>query len=224
MTVCSIKNVEKTFITRAEKLTILKGLRLEVEEGEIITITGESGSGKSTLLHLLGGLDMVTKGTIEVAGFPVSKMGEEELSEYRKRVVGFIFQFHYLLKDFTTLENVMLPGLVDGKKTMDARERAMELLSLVNLYERREHYPLTLSGGERQRAAVARALMNDPKIILADEPTGNLDKRNSEIVEEMLFQLVQRYKKTLILVTHDRDLCGRGNRQFRLEAGELRGK
>lgn len=221
MSMCELSNLVKTFTTGVESLTIINGLNLTIKEGEVITITGESGSGKSTLLNLIGGLDTATRGEIQVAGVAVSNLKEKELSWYRSTIIGFIFQFHYLLKDFSSMENVMLPGLVAGMKKEKAKARALELLEMVKLLNRADHFPATLSGGERQRAAVARALMNDPKIILADEPTGNLDKKNSKNVEDILFELVRTYGKTLVLVSHDPEICDKGERKFSLEGGTL---
>lgn len=217
-----VEGVEKTFRTGSEELLVLKGVSLTMDRAEVVSITGESGSGKTTLLSLIAGLDSPTGGHIRCGGYEVSTLSEHGLTEYRARTVGLIFQLHYLMKDFTALENVMIPAYMAGTPKSEAQERAAELLSQVNLYERREHYPLQLSGGERQRVAVARSMVNRPELLLADEPTGNLDERNSRSVEQLLFRLVEVRETSLILVTHDTSLAARsGGRHLRLEGGEL---
>lgn len=217
-----ISGVEKSFRTGSEELPVLSGVSLDMQRGEIVSITGESGSGKTTLLSLVAGLDSPTKGVIECGGYEVSSLSEAGLTDYRARTIGLIFQLHYLLKDFTAIENVMIPAYMAGTPRGEAREWAGELLQQVNLYERREHYPLQLSGGERQRVAVARSLINHPELVLADEPTGNLDERNSRVVEELLLQLVRTHQVSMILVTHDTALAARAHgRHLRLEGGEL---
>ncbi|HUZ16836.1 MAG TPA: ABC transporter ATP-binding protein [Spirochaetia bacterium] len=217
-----VEEVEKTFITGPEELTVLRSISLRLEPGEILSITGESGSGKTTLLSLIAGLDLPTHGSIFCAGYEVSRLNENGLTEYRSRRIGLIFQLHYLLRDFTAIENVMLPGYMAGMSRTEATERAAGLLDQVNLGPRAQHYPLQLSGGERQRVAVARSLINEPQLILADEPTGNLDERNSRVVEDLLFSLVRAHGTSLILVTHDLGLADRsGGRVLRLVGGEL---
>ncbi len=219
--IIKIEKLYKSYKTGEEELTVLTNINTVIEENCSLTITGPSGSGKSTLLNLISGLDFPTSGVISVDGKRVDSMKESELTEYRSMYVGLIFQFHYLLNDFTALENVMLPNYMKGNDKRKASEKAMELLKEVGLEDRIEHYPLQLSGGERQRVAVARALINDPELILADEPTGNLDENNSAVVEDILFRLIADHKKTLILVTHDSALAKRGSRRMRLERGEL---
>ncbi|MGA2377892.1 MAG: ABC transporter ATP-binding protein [Spirochaetia bacterium] len=214
-------SLSRRFVTGAETLEVLRDVNLVVHGGETVAITGESGCGKSTLLGLIGGLDRPTGGTVTVKGVDVGGLEEAELSEYRNRDVGFIFQFHYLLKDFTALENVVIPGMMGGESTRVLRERARQLLSEVGLEGRMDAWPLELSGGERQRVAVARALINEPPLLLADEPTGNLDERNAHGVEEMLFGLVKRHHRTMILVTHDTALSGKADIRFLLAAGTL---
>ncbi|MDR1748558.1 MAG: ABC transporter ATP-binding protein [Spirochaetaceae bacterium] len=224
--ILDVRGVEKSYVSVSETLTILKGLDLQVAEGRRVIIVGESGSGKSTLLNIIGGLDTVTAGTVRAGApdtgeFQVTRLDEEGLTRYRSRFLGLIFQFHYLLKDFTALENVYLPAYMVGVSRKEARSRAEQLLSDVGLGKRLHHYPSQLSGGERQRTAVARALINDPRLILADEPTGNLDPGNASIIGELLFSVAERYRKTLLLVTHDRELSSRGDIRYHLEEGRL---
>ncbi len=219
--VVELREIGKTYLNGPEELHILKGIELLIESGEIVIVTGDSGSGKSTLLNLIGGLDYPSFGTIEACGVRIERAEEEELTAYRNRSLGFIFQFHYLLRDFTALENVMLPAFMAGEKKRTACERAEELLEAVRLSERVSHFPSQLSGGERQRVAVARALINSPSLILADEPTGNLDEDNSQIVEDLLFSLTRSYKTSLLVVTHDRRMTGRGDSHYHLSSGIL---
>jgi lipoprotein-releasing system ATP-binding protein len=220
-TILELCHVAKTFLTGAEELHILTDVNLSVAPGQTVVITGESGSGKSTLLNLIGGLDTPSGGTIEAAGYRVDALPESGLTRYRSRVVGLVFQFHFLLKDFTALENVMMPAFMSGSSREEANARAAQLLADVGLSDRTDHFPGQLSGGERQRVAVARALINDPEIILADEPTGNLDEGNSRTVENILFELVREYGKTLLLVTHDESLAGRGEHHLHLVHGRV---
>ena len=225
--ILTINNLEKIYETDSEKLTVLKGLNLTVEEGAKIAVVGESGSGKSTLLNIIAGIDSVTSGTV-VAGtkqtgeWEVTNLSEAKMAEYRSRFIGLIFQFHYLLKDFTALENVYMPALIAGMSKKEAMERAAALLADVGVSERADHLPSQLSGGERQRVAAARALINDPTLILADEPTGNLDPANAQKIGELLFSMADKYKKTLILVTHDMNLAANGDKQLRIVEGSLK--
>ena len=216
-----IRGLEKTYETSSEKLTILKNLDMDVHKGSKCVIVGKSGSGKSTLLNIIGGLDSATSGTVDVNGKIISSMEENELTEYRSRFLGLVFQFHYLLKDFTALENVFLPAYMAGTPKKDAMEKARSLLCDVGLEDRMTHLPSQLSGGERQRVAVARSLVNDPELILADEPTGNLDPANAVLIGDMLFSLSDRYHKTLILVTHDMNLAQKGSVRFFIKDGAL---
>ncbi len=225
--ILTIKNLKKVYETDSEKLTVLKDLNLTVEEGSKIAIVGESGSGKSTLLNIIAGIDSVTSGTV-VAGtektglWEVNSLNEAKMAEYRSHFIGLIFQFHYLLKDFTALENVYMPALIAGISKKEAMERAKQLLIDVGVADRSEHLPSQLSGGERQRVAAARALINDPTLILADEPTGNLDPANAQKIGELLFSMADKYKKTLILVTHDMNLASNGDKQLRIVEGRLK--
>jgi lipoprotein-releasing system ATP-binding protein len=220
--IVTVENLVKNYISGTETLYILRGVSFSVEQGVSVAITGQSGSGKSTLLNILGGLDKTDSGSVVVAGVEIMGLSEKKLSAYRSRQVGFIFQFHYLLKDFSALENVMLPAYMFGMKKKEAFEKARALLSDVKLDERIDHFPSQLSGGERQRVAVARSLVNDPSLILADEPTGNLDPDNSGMVAELLYSTSTKWGKTLIVVTHDEKLASRAERRYTLEAGVLR--
>ena len=222
MNVLKLENISKTFLNGPEILHILKGVSFSVKAKETLIITGESGCGKSTLLNLIGGLDLPSEGHIFAGNTEINNLSEIEQTAYRSRVIGFIFQFHYLLKDFTAVENVMLPAFMAGKSKKAALKSASSLLDQVNIGDREGHYPSQLSGGERQRVAVARALINNPDIILADEPTGNLDEANSRIVEDLLFELVEKHGKTLILVTHDTHLSRKGNRHLELFEGVIK--
>ncbi len=216
-----IENLYKSFNNGTEKLSILTDLNLIIEPNTRVILTGSSGSGKSTLLNLISGMDRLTSGSIIVDDQPVHKLDENALASFRSKSIGLIFQFHYLLKDFTAEENVMLPAYMTGMDKTEAMDRARQLLIEVGLGDRLNHVPSKLSGGERQRVAVVRSLINDPGIILADEPTGNLDDSNSRKVEELLFKLVKNHGKTLLLVTHDKDLAGKGDRQLKIENGKL---
>ena len=219
--IVSIKNLEKTYITDSEKLTVLKDLNLEVEEGKKIVIVGESGSGKSTLLNIIGGIDNASKGSVIAGKWNLTQLKEAELSDYRSNYLGLIFQFHYLLKDFTALENVYMPAYIAGISKKEAKERAEQLLNDVGIIDRKDHLPSQLSGGERQRVATARALINDPTLILADEPTGNLDPANAGMIGDLLFSMVEKYKKTLFMVTHDLHLAAKGDICYKIKNAHL---
>ena len=211
----------RSFVTGSETLEVLRSVDLTVERGATVVITGESGCGKSTLLGLIGGLDRPTAGRVVVQGTDITELPESALSAYRNREVGFIFQFHFLLKDFTALENVIIPGMMGPESRRALREKGRALLAEVGLESRRDAWPHELSGGERQRVAVARSLMNEPTLLLADEPTGNLDERNARTVEDMLFELAHVHGRTMILVTHDPALAARAGRRYLLAAGVL---
>jgi len=216
-----IENLYKSYNTGTENLVILKNLNLTVEPNTRVILTGSSGSGKSTLLNLISGMDNISSGKILVDNYNVHQLGENTLSSFRALSIGLIFQFHYLLKDFTALENVMMPAYMTGMPKAAALAKARELIVEVGLEARMNHLPSQLSGGERQRIAVVRSMINNPGIILADEPTGNLDEANSIKVEEILFELVNNHGKTLLLVTHDNNLAARGDRHLKLENGIL---
>jgi len=215
------KNIIKNFISGNETLYILKGINFDIEEGKSAAISGQSGSGKSTLLNIIGGLDRCDEGKVYIGENEITSLGEKEMSLYRSKKVGFIFQFHYLLKDFTALENIMLPAFIAGMKKKEASQRARALLADVKLDDRKNHFPSQLSGGERQRVAVARSMVNDPVLILADEPTGNLDPQNSEIVTQLLYENAQKRNKTLIIVTHDAKVAADATYKYALEDGLL---
>lgn len=219
--IINIQGLEKTYKTESETLTILKNLDLKIEEGSKIVIVGESGSGKSTFLNIVGGLDSATSGVVKAGPYEITSLDEKQISQYRSKFLGLIFQFHYLLKDFTALENVFLPAYMAGLKKTEAIKKAKQLLSDVGLEGRAEHLPSQLSGGERQRVAVARALINDPQIILADEPTGNLDPANAKMIGDLLFSMADKYNKTLILVTHDMELASKGDKIYSIKEGML---
>jgi len=216
------REVFKSYPTPEGDLPILMGLDLAVRRGEIVAITGESGVGKSTLLHLLGGLDRATSGQIVVDGVQLDTCSEIELARFRNRQIGFVFQFHHLLPDFTAEENVMVPCLVGGMKLEQAARLARGLLEQVELGGRLHHRPAELSGGEQQRVAVARALANNASVILADEPSGNLDYRHSGRLHDLIWRLVAEREATFIIATHDRALAARAHREIRLEDGLAR--
>lgn len=219
--ILEIKGLEKTFVSKAESLTVLKDLNFTVEEGSKNVITGESGCGKSTLLNIIAGIDRATKGSVLFNNQDLASFTENQMSHYRSKSIGLVFQFHHLLKDFTALENVCLPALILGTSQKEAKEKAEKLLQDAGVWERRDHLPSKLSGGERQRVAVARALINDPALVLADEPTGNLDPENAALIGDLLFSMSDLYKKTLVLVTHDRSLASKGDYCWSIKEGKL---
>ena len=219
--ILEIENLEKKYISESESLTVLKDLNLTVESGKKGVSVGESGSGKSTLLNIIGGIDKASRGTVRAGKWILNELSEAQLSEYRSKYLGLVFQFHYLLKDFTALENVAMPALIAGMPKKEAYESAGQLLQDVGVYERKNHLQSQLSGGERQRVAVARSLINNPQLLLADEPTGNLDPANAEKIGQLLFSIVDKYSKTLILVTHDMNLASKGDFQYRIVEGKL---
>ena len=188
-------------------LQVLKGIDLEINKGEIVSIVGPSGAGKTTLLQIMGTLDEPDAGTVQIDGTVVSRMKEKELSAFRNKNIGFVFQFHQLLPEFTALENVMIPALIAGVSSKEANDRAMKILDFMGLVDRASHKPNELSGGEKQRVAVARALINDPAVILADEPSGSLDTHNKEDLHQLFFDLRDRLGQTFVIVTHDEGLA-----------------
>ncbi|OJF76166.1 MAG: lipoprotein ABC transporter ATP-binding protein [Treponema sp. CETP13] len=217
----SIENLVKTFYGAGEPLSILENLKMSVQRGTKVVILGESGCGKSTLLNIIGGLEEPTSGIVHVGDYNIGNLNENELTEYRSKYLGLVFQFHYLLKDFTALENVMLPMYMTGVSKKKALSRARQLLCDVGLESRLSHLPAQMSGGERQRVAVARALINDPELVLADEPTGNLDPKHGANISDILFNVVEKYGKTLVMVTHDISLASRGDVSYKIQGGQL---
>jgi lipoprotein-releasing system ATP-binding protein len=200
---------------------VLKGINLKIEQGEQVAILGHSGSGKSTLLHLLAMLDTPCEGSISIDGKDVKQMSENDKAEFRNENMGFIYQFHHLLMEFDALENVMMPLLIQNVDSNEAKKKAEELLKAVGLEHRMSHKPAQMSGGERQRVAIARALVNQPKLVLADEPTGNLDKANSEQVFQLFLKLNKEFGTSLVVVTHDLELASRFDRIIRLDDGKV---
>jgi lipoprotein-releasing system ATP-binding protein len=217
----SVRNLQKSFVEGGEEIHVLRGVCLELAEGERIAVVGESGVGKSTLLHLLGTLDHPTAGEILYRGKEIAVKDEAPLSQFRNREIGFVFQFHYLLPDFTALENVMMPALIQGIVPQQAKAAAEQLLERVGLGDRKHHRPGKLSGGEQQRVAVARAVVLKPKMILADEPTGSLDVRIGEEVQDLLFRLNEEQGVALVIATHNREFAERIGRQVELREGRL---
>lgn len=216
-----VQDLHKSFVEAGEEIHVLRGLDLELEEGEKVAIVGESGVGKSTLLHLLGTLDRPSSGQVAYRGRDLFSLEEEALSEIRNQEIGFVFQFHYLLPDFSALENVMLPALIQGWEWQEAREEAEKLLEMVGLRERMSHRPGKLSGGEQQRVAVARSVIVGPQMILADEPTGDLDPATGEEIQNLLFRLNEEKGMAFVLATHSRGFAARVGRRMELRDGHL---
>ena len=222
MSVLAVEGLTKTYVGGDGGLiTVFDGVDLEVERGEMVAIIGASGAGKSTLLHLLGALDRPTAGRVLIGGRPLGGLSDDAISTLRNRTVGFVFQFHHLLREFTALENVMMPLRIGGMEAHRARERALALLDRVGLSGRVHHRPSALSGGEQQRTAVARALAADPQVLLADEPSGNLDHVNSERLHDLFAQLAHEMEIAMVVVTHNRAFAARADRILQLEDGRL---
>ncbi|HRE41756.1 MAG TPA: ABC transporter ATP-binding protein [Ignavibacteria bacterium] len=212
-----ITDIKKSYkIDKQNSLHVLKGINLDIRKGEIIAIQGQSGAGKSTLLHILGTLDRPDSGNINYENEDITKFSEKELAEFRNKKIGFIFQFHHLLPEFTALENILIPAMIDGKSM---RERAMELLDIVGVKNREHHKPSEISGGEAQRVAIARALINSPKIVLADEPTGNLDTENANSVIKLIFELREKFNQTFVIVTHNEEFADKCDRIVKMKDG-----
>ena len=213
------KNIDKSFSNGKTKLSVLKDFSLEVDVGQIITIMGQSGSGKTTALNILGTLDQADAGELTINGTQIHDMNETELSTIRNRDIGFVFQFHHLLPEFSAIENILMPTWIKGAD--DRKDRALDLIEKMGLSERKDHFPSQLSGGERSRVAVARALMNKPKLVLADEPTGNLDEKNANKLIDLLVKINKDFHQAIVLTTHNPKIARIGHKQFFLENGSL---
>ena len=221
-TILEAQGVWRVFEGTKGPIEVLRGLDLTVPAGEVVVVIGASGAGKSTLLHILGTLDVPDRGTVLIRGVDPQRCSPRELNLLRNRDIGFVFQFHYLLPEFNALENVMMPAVIGGRDRGEAQQRALKLLVDVGLEERLYHRPAELSGGEQQRVAVARSLINEPSIVLADEPSGNLDERSSESLHALVHTLSRSKGRTFIIVTHKRELLEKADRGFVLEGGTLR--
>ncbi len=212
--------IKVTQLTKSyQSPSVLKGVDLEVKQGEIVAITGASGAGKSTLLHLIGTLDTADSGAINFLGKEVFKMKKKELAKFRNKNIGFVFQFHHLLPEFTALENVCIPGYISNTPKKEVEQRAEELLKMLGLSDRMHHKPSQLSGGEQQRVSVARALINNPSVVLADEPSGNLDSKNAEELHKLFFELRDTFNQTFIIVTHNNLLSEMSDRKLVMKDG-----
>lgn len=216
-------DLRRVFSETGEELEILKGVNFSMEAGELVALTGSSGSGKSTFLNLVGMLDTPTSGEILFKGKPLSKFSSQERDMYHRVQVGFVFQFHHLLSEFTAIENVCVPGRILGTSEAECRERAAMLLETVGLKDRLRHLPRELSGGERQRVAIARALMNHPDLVLADEPSGNLDEANSQMLNELIGELNEKFNQAFLIVTHDEKLASFAKRRVVMHGGIIQG-
>lgn len=214
-----IKNITKSF----GNLQVLKDINLHINKGEVVSIVGPSGAGKTTLLQIIGTLDKPDSGTICLDGIDVNKLSTRKLSDFRNQHIGFVFQFHQLLPEFTALENIMIPAYIAGKSYSEAKQRALELLEFMGLSDRANHKPAELSGGEKQRVAVARALVNKPAVILADEPSGSLDSKNKAELHQLFFDLRDKFGQTFVIVTHDEGLAAITDRTIHMKDGEILG-
>jgi lipoprotein-releasing system ATP-binding protein len=219
----SLRDIKRTFVQGDRRLEVLKGITLDLKPGEIVALVGQSGSGKSTLLHIAGLLERPDEGDIVVGGEPAGTAGDRERTVMRRQFLGFVYQYHHLLPEFSAIENVMLPQMLNGKSRAEARRRAAELLAMVQLKERADHRPGRLSGGEQQRVAIARAVANAPRVLLADEPTGNLDSSTADAVFRQLLGLVRETGMAALVATHNPELAGRMDRTVTLKDGVLTG-
>lgn len=212
-----IKGIKKSY----GNLEVLKGIDLKINKGEVVSIVGPSGAGKTTLLHIIGTLDNADAGSVVIDGIDISTLNKKKLAEFRNRHIGFVFQFHQLLPEFTAIENIMIPAFIGGASKKEARKKAEELLQFMRLTERANHKPKELSGGEKQRVAVARALINRPSVILADEPSGSLDTKNKEELHQLFFDLRDKFGQTFVIVTHDEQLATVTDRTIKMRDGQL---
>jgi len=212
-----LRNITKSF----GQLQVLKGIDLDISKGEIVSIVGPSGAGKTTLLQIMGTLDKPDTGTVEIDGVDTSRMSQKRLSRFRNQKIGFVFQFHQLLPEFTALENIMIPAFIGGMGKKEAKARAEELLAFMGLSDRAQHKPNELSGGEKQRVAVARALVNNPAVVMADEPSGSLDTKNKEELHQLFFDLRERFGQTFVIVTHDEGLADLTDRTIHMRDGQI---
>lgn len=220
--ILTAENIYKTFVkSKEQKLQVLENISLVVEKNKITVIVGASGAGKSTLLHILGGLDVADKGKVYIQDTNILELNDDKLSKFRNKNLGFVFQFHHLLPEFTAEENIAIAIMINGTGQKEALDKARDLLSSVDLSDRFEHKPAELSGGEQQRVAVARALANNPDIIFADEPTGNLDSKNSEIIHQLFVNLRDQMNATFLIVTHNPDLINIGDRVLEMQDGKI---
>ncbi|MCB9191046.1 MAG: ABC transporter ATP-binding protein [Flavobacteriales bacterium] len=211
------ENIQK----RYGELEVLKGVSLEISEGEIVSIVGASGAGKSTLLHIIGTLDKADAGNVSINNIETGKLKDKKLSDFRNRAIGFVFQFHHLLPEFTALENVCIPAFIAGKSEAEAQSKAKELLGFLGLANRADHKPSELSGGEQQRVAVARALVNQPAVVLADEPSGNLDSQSAKELHQLFFDLRDKFNQTFVIVTHNEELANMADRKLEMKDGQI---
>jgi lipoprotein-releasing system ATP-binding protein len=219
--VLEAREIYKSYPTADGQIDVLLGINLKIKRGEIVAVVGPSGVGKSTLLHILGILDRPTRGQLRMDSTQVSSLSDDQLAKLRNSTVGFVFQFHYLLPELSALENVMMPGMIAGKKAEELIEPARELLGRVGLAERESHRPNQLSAGEQQRVAIVRALINNPKLVLADEPSGNLDFANSQTLHALLWELSRTLEKTFVIATHNLELAGKADRVLELRNGKI---
>ena len=219
--ILSAENIIKRYISGTERLDVLRGATLKLEEGDMAVLIGASGAGKSTLLHILGTLDKPESGRVLYKGVDIVKLNGKQLAKFRNAKVGFVHQFHHLLPEFSALENVMMPGLIGGLSKREAREKAQRLLADVGLGDRSDHFPGQLSGGEAQRVAVARALLNDPEVVYADEPTGNLDRKAGVLLLELFARLNKELRQTFLIATHNMQIAERMKKRFIIEEGRI---
>lgn len=213
----SASNIHKSY----GKLEVLKGVDFSAAKGEVVSIVGASGAGKTTLLQILGSLEPADQGKLEINGIAINNLKAKKLSKFRNQHIGFVFQFHHLLPEFTALENICIPGFIAGRDKKDVQKRALELLSFLGLQDRFSHKPSAMSGGEQQRVAVARALINNPSVILADEPTGNLDSQNADELHKLFFDLRDQFENTFVIITHNPELAALADRTVRMEDGKV---